>query len=333
MLNGFLDQVQVGLIEDGTAIGLGLATAVNRLRHSEAKNRTVILLTDGSNNIPTLEPETAAELAKALGVRVYTVGVGKKGKVPYPEDSPLFGRRTRMVEVPIDEDLLRRIAAATGGSYFRAEDPAALAQIFATIDELETSRYKTWVTTWYQETDGLVRRAGPGAAAAGGRARGHLAAPGAVRRLPREGSAVRFAAEAWLWFAARAAGAVGPAALERRAGARGPRAPARPARRRARRGPARHGARLATFLPAHRAVLAACWPWRVPSGGPTRSRCASAAPTWSSPWTSRTPCGPRTSYPAAWPARRRNSPGSSTTTSRAASGWCSSPARPSCSAR
>lgn len=151
VLNGFLDQVQVGLIEDGTAIGLGLATAVNRLRHSEAKNRTVILLTDGSNNIPTLEPETAAELAKALGVRVYTVGVGKKGKVPYPEDSPLFGRRTRMVEVPIDEDLLRRIAAATGGSYFRAEDPAALAQIFATIDQLETSRYKTWVTTWYQE--------------------------------------------------------------------------------------------------------------------------------------------------------------------------------------
>lgn len=151
VLNGFLDQVQVGLIEDGTAIGLGLATAVNRLRHSEAKNRTVILLTDGSNNIPTLEPETAAELAKALGVRVYTVGVGKKGKVPYPEDSPLFGRRTRMVEVPIDEDLLRRIAAATGGSYFRAEDPATLAQIFATIDELETSRYKTWVTTWYEE--------------------------------------------------------------------------------------------------------------------------------------------------------------------------------------
>ncbi|NTV04762.1 VWA domain-containing protein [bacterium] len=151
VLNGFLDQVQVGLIEDGTAIGLGLATAVNRLRHSEAKNRTVILLTDGSNNIPTLEPETAAELAKALGVRVYTVGVGKKGKVPYPEDSPLFGRRTRMVEVPIDEELLRRIAATTGGSYFRAEDPATLAQIFATIDELETSRYKTWVTTWYEE--------------------------------------------------------------------------------------------------------------------------------------------------------------------------------------
>ncbi|MBK9302963.1 MAG: VWA domain-containing protein [bacterium] len=151
VLNGFLDQVQVGLIEDGTAIGLGLATAVNRLRHSEAKNRTVILLTDGSNNIPTLEPETAAELAKALGVRVYTVGVGKKGKVPYPEDSPIFGRRTRMVEVPIDEELLRRIAAATGGSYFRAEDPATLAQIFATIDELETSRYKTWVTTWYEE--------------------------------------------------------------------------------------------------------------------------------------------------------------------------------------
>lgn len=151
VLSGFLDQVQVGLIEDGTAIGLGLATAVNRLRHSTAKNRTVILLTDGSNNVPTLEPETAADLAKALGVRVYTVGVGKKGKVPFPEDSPLFGRRTRMVEMPIDEDLLRRIADKTGGRYFRAQDPEALAQIFDTIDKLETSRYKTWVSTWADE--------------------------------------------------------------------------------------------------------------------------------------------------------------------------------------
>ncbi|MBC8422888.1 VWA domain-containing protein [bacterium] len=150
ILTGFLDEVQIGLIEDGTAIGLGLATAVNRLRHSEATSRTVILLTDGSNNVPTLEPETAAELARTLGVRVYTVGVGKKGMVPYP-DERFQGRRTRMVEMPLDEALLQEIARVTGGSYFRAEDAEALAQIFATIDELETSRYRTTVTTWYEE--------------------------------------------------------------------------------------------------------------------------------------------------------------------------------------
>jgi len=151
ILTGFLDEVQIGLIEDGTAIGLGLATAVNRLRHSEAESRTVILLTDGSNNVPTLEPETAAELASTLGVRVYTVGVGKQGMVPFPDDRFLARGRTRMVEMPLDEDLLRRIADATGGSYFRAVDAETLARIFATIDELETSRYETTVTTWYEE--------------------------------------------------------------------------------------------------------------------------------------------------------------------------------------
>ena len=151
ILTGFLDEVRIGLIEDGTAIGLGLATAVNRLRHSEAASRTVILLTDGSNNVPTLEPETAAELARTLGVRVYTVGVGSHGKVPFPDDRGVFGKRTRMVEMPLDEDLLKRIAAATDGAYFRAVDAEALARIFETIDELETSRYRTTVTTWFEE--------------------------------------------------------------------------------------------------------------------------------------------------------------------------------------
>jgi len=150
ILTGFLDEIEIGLIEDGTAIGLGLATAVNRLRHSEAESRTVILLTDGSNNVPTLEPETAAELAAALGVRVYAIGVGKRGKVPFPRQTP-FGTRTVMAEMPIDETLLVNIADATGGSYWRAENPDALAQIFSTIDELETSRYRTNVSTWYEE--------------------------------------------------------------------------------------------------------------------------------------------------------------------------------------
>ncbi len=151
VLDGFLDEVQVGLIDDGTAIGLGLATAVNRLKRSQAASKIVILLTDGLNNVPTLEPETAAELAKTLGVRVYTVGVGKEGYAPFPVDDPVFGQRTRQIETHIDEKLLRRVADQTGGSFFRAEDPAALQDIFATIDRLETTRYQTTVSTYHRE--------------------------------------------------------------------------------------------------------------------------------------------------------------------------------------
>ncbi len=151
VLLGFLDEVEVGLIEDGTAIGLGLATATNRLKQSTARSRTVILLTDGLNNVPTLEPATAADLARALGVRVYTVGVGREGSAPYPVDDPLLGRRMTRIETHIDEALLRRIAATTGGEYFRAEDPEALRAIFAIIDRLETSRYQTTVSTTYRE--------------------------------------------------------------------------------------------------------------------------------------------------------------------------------------
>ena len=150
VLKGFLEEIEVGLIEDGTAIGLGLATAVGRLRHSSAKSRTVILLTDGMNNVPTLEPETAAELARTLGVRVYTVAIGREGVAPYPVDTPR-GRRMQQIETHIDEDLLRRIAQRTGGIMDRATDPEALERIFATIDELETSRYEARVTTWHRE--------------------------------------------------------------------------------------------------------------------------------------------------------------------------------------
>ena len=150
VLTGFLDEIEVGLIEDKTAIGLGLATAVGRLRHSAAESRTVILLTDGMNNVPTLEPETAAELAHTLGVRVYTVAIGREGVAPFPVDTPA-GRRVQQIETRIDEELLRRIAERTGGIMDRATDPEALARIFATIDELETSRYETRVTSWHRE--------------------------------------------------------------------------------------------------------------------------------------------------------------------------------------
>lgn len=151
VLKGFLDEIQVGLIDDGTAIGLGLATAVARLKHSTSPSKTVILLTDGVNNVPTLEPETAAKLAQSLDVRVYTVAIGREGMVPYPVDDPVFGRRTRQVETKIDLELLKNIADLTGGTMFQATDPEALEEIFRTIDGLETARYETTVSTWYRE--------------------------------------------------------------------------------------------------------------------------------------------------------------------------------------
>lgn len=151
VLTGFLDEVQVGLIDDGTAIGLGLATAVARLRHSTSPSKTIILLTDGVNNVPTLEPETAAELARSLGVRVYTVGIGREGLVPYPIDDVFGGRRTRQLETKIDFQLLQKIADLTGGRMFKASDPQSLQDIFRSIDELETARYKTTISTWYRE--------------------------------------------------------------------------------------------------------------------------------------------------------------------------------------
>jgi len=121
------------------------------LKHSTSPSRTVILLTDGVNNVPTLEPETAAKLAQSLDVRVYTVAIGREGMVPYPVDDPVFGRRTRQVETKIDLELLRNIADLTGGSMFQAKDPEALEEIFRTIDGLETARYETTVSTWYRE--------------------------------------------------------------------------------------------------------------------------------------------------------------------------------------
>jgi Ca-activated chloride channel homolog len=150
ILLSFLDEVSTGMIEDGTAIGLGLAMAVGRLRHSTADGRVVILLTDGLNNVFTLEPETAAEMARALGVRVYTVAVGRDGLAPFPVDTP-FGRRMQQIETKIDEELLRRIADRTGGTMHRAADPQALYDIFRTIDALEKSRYETRVMTWHRE--------------------------------------------------------------------------------------------------------------------------------------------------------------------------------------
>lgn len=146
----FLDEVRVGLIEDGTAIGLGLATAVKRLARSEAKSKVVVLITDGVNNVTTVDPLTAAEAARALGVKVYTIGVGREGLAPYPVDHPILGRRYTQIETKIDEELLRQVASLTGGQYFRAQSDTALQQIFEIIDELERTEIETLVFTNYE---------------------------------------------------------------------------------------------------------------------------------------------------------------------------------------
>lgn len=131
--------VESGMLEDGTAIGNGLATAVSRLKESSAISKVIILLTDGENNRGEIAPVTAAELAKTFGIRVYTVGVGTIGTAPYPLQTP-FGVQVRDVEVKIDEATLQKIAAATDGKYFRATNNNKLAEIYQEIDKLEKSK-------------------------------------------------------------------------------------------------------------------------------------------------------------------------------------------------
>jgi Ca-activated chloride channel family protein len=129
--------LKIGLLEDGTAIGTGLATAVNRLREAPGKSKVILLLTDGVNNRGTVDPRTAAAAAASLGIRVYTIGVGTEGEAQVPTGRGLSGFRYEMLPVQIDEPLLRDIAATTGGRYFRAKDSEALSRIFQQIDGLE----------------------------------------------------------------------------------------------------------------------------------------------------------------------------------------------------
>jgi len=138
-LVNLMKDVQTDLIEDGTAIGNGLATAVARMKDSDAKSRVVILLTDGVNNMGEIHPETAAEIAKTYGIRVYTIGVGANGEAPYPVITP-WGTELRNVPVQIDEALLRKIADETGGAYFRATDNTKLQEIYGEINRMEKTR-------------------------------------------------------------------------------------------------------------------------------------------------------------------------------------------------
>jgi len=150
VLRNLLSEVRNGMIEDGTAIGLALANAVNRLKDSEAKSKVVILLTDGVNNRGEIDPITAAKIASTYKIRAYTVGVGAQGQAPYPVQTP-FGVRKQLVPVEIDEKTLQEVASITGGAYYRATDNQKLKAIYEEIDNLERTRIE--VTAYRRTTD------------------------------------------------------------------------------------------------------------------------------------------------------------------------------------
>ena len=148
----FLAKLECGLLDDGTAIGMGLATAVNRLKDSEAKSKIVILLTDGDNNAGYIKPLTAAEIAREIGVKVYTIGVGSRGRALAPTSQRISGGYNfGLVDVKFDEQLLKDISEMTGGNYFRATSNASLEKIYATIDQLEKTEIEVTSIKRYSE--------------------------------------------------------------------------------------------------------------------------------------------------------------------------------------
>ena len=151
VLLGLVDRVDFGMLQDGTAIGVALATACNRIKDSRAKSRVVVLLTDGQNNTGMISPDTAAKIAKSLGVKVYTVGVGTRGYAPFPVDDPMFGRRLVQMQVDLDEETLQHMAKMTDGEYFRATDTEELKKIYERIDQLEKTTIETKTFTSYTD--------------------------------------------------------------------------------------------------------------------------------------------------------------------------------------
>ncbi len=139
IIKNLFKDIKSGMIEDGTAIGDGLATSINRLKESKAISKVIILITDGVNNQGSIDPLSAAEIAKIFGIRIYTIGVGSEGTAPYPVQTP-YGIQYQNMEVKIDEDLLQEVAEMTDGKYFRATSNRKLQQIYGEIDELEKSK-------------------------------------------------------------------------------------------------------------------------------------------------------------------------------------------------
>ena len=150
VLKNLFTGIESGMLADGTAIGEGLATAVNRIRNSKAKSKVIILLTDGVNNVGSIAPETAGEIAKTFGIRVYTIGVGTIGMAPYPFKTP-FGIQYQNIEVQIDEAVLKQIASETDGKYFRATNSSKLKEIYNEIDKLEKTKID--VTEFHNYTE------------------------------------------------------------------------------------------------------------------------------------------------------------------------------------
>jgi Ca-activated chloride channel family protein len=151
VLLGLLDKVDFGMIEDGTAIGMAIGTAVNRLKDSEAKSKVIVLLTDGRNNMGEIDPITAARLAQAVGVKIYTIGAGKKGEALYPVEDPIFGTKYMKMEVDVDDETLSEVAAISGGRYFRATDAEKLEEIYKEISEMEKTPIESNVYRQYSE--------------------------------------------------------------------------------------------------------------------------------------------------------------------------------------
>jgi Ca-activated chloride channel family protein len=155
ILKDLLGSVKIGMLEDGTAIGSAIASAVNRLRESPAKSRVVILVTDGVNNAGNIDPITAARLAAAMRVKVYTIGVGRPGaEALFPIDDPVFGKRMVRMEAQLDEKTLGAIADTTGGAYYRASSPDALREVFERIGELEKTKIESVEFVDYEERAG-----------------------------------------------------------------------------------------------------------------------------------------------------------------------------------
>jgi len=155
VLKNLFQSVKSGMIQDGTAIGMGLATAVNRLKDSKAKSKVIILLTDGVNNTGFIAPLTGADIAKTFGIKVYTIGIGSRGRAPYPFqvrgwDGKIY-TQYQYVDVQIDEEILKQIAAATGGKYFRATGNKALENIYTEIDKMEKTKIDVAHFTRYSE--------------------------------------------------------------------------------------------------------------------------------------------------------------------------------------
>lgn len=151
LLKKLLAQIEMGVVEDGTAIGMGIATAINRLKDSQAKSRIIILLTDGENNAGEIDPVTAADLAVTYGIKIYAIGAGSRGLAPYPVQDPIFGKRTQQVRVDIDEEMMTSIAEKSGGKYYRATDTNSLRDIYAEIDKLERTKIDELIYTDFKE--------------------------------------------------------------------------------------------------------------------------------------------------------------------------------------